>query len=73
MRVYTVGYRLYMADQARLIDVLAKSKADAYDKAVYEAIPEAEDGQIPYSAWVQSVIYQSGKWHDFEVYEGMSY
>lgn len=58
--MYTIMYRLYECGQVKQISVPANNKAAAYDKAVYEIIPDKE-GQIPYSAWVYSKTYQNGK------------
>ena len=54
------------------IDVLAHSKAEAYDKAVFEAIP-AREGETPYSAWVYSVTYNNGNQRFFNTSEGNAY
>lgn len=57
---YTVEYYLNgIYEDMKIIDVVASSKAEAYDKAVYETIPEKE-GRIPYGAWVRSVTYKNG-------------
>lgn len=69
---YWVKYKLYESAEEKGIDVLATSKADAYDKAVYEAIPERE-GETPYSAWVYSVTYQNGNYKRFNTFEGKAY
>ena len=45
MRTYNVRYTMHEADLDRSIDVLANSKAEAYDKAVYELIPEKEKSE----------------------------
>lgn len=58
--MYKIMYRLYEADQVHEISIPARNKAAAYDKAVFEVIPEKE-GQIPYSAWIYSKTYQNGK------------
>ena len=68
--VYCVRYRLYRTHKEQLVDVLARNKFEAYDKAVYEVIPEKE-GHCPYSAWVSSVTYNSGTCHKFNTCEGM--
>lgn len=68
---YYVKYRLYGGNE-KGIDLLAENKADAYDKAVFEKIPEIE-GECPYSAWVYSVTYQNGKYHRFNTSEGNAY
>ena len=47
---------------------LAGSKAEAYDKVVYEILPE-----VPYSAWVSSVTYNNGNYREFNTHEGMPY
>ena len=73
MRAYTVGYRMYSADQEHEISFLADNKADAYNKAVYEQIPVKEGAQ-PYSAWVLSVTYQNGNYRTFRnAWEGNPY
>ena len=50
----------------------ASNKADAYDKAVYELIPE-KHGTYPYSAWVYSVTYNNGNQKFFNTCEGLAY
>lgn len=67
-RTYHVKYRMYSADSEHGIDVLASSKADAYDKAVYDVLPE-----VPYSAWVYSVTYDNGYYKRFNTFEGNPY
>lgn len=66
--VYTVRYN----PGYKMVDVIAKSKAEAYDKAVYELIPAIE-GELPYSAWVASVTYQNGNYREFNTFEGNPY
>lgn len=46
------------------IDVLAKNKGDAYDKAVFEVIPE-KYGKCPFGAYVYSVTYSNGNCREF--------
>ena len=70
--VYTVEYRLNEFSEVRSIDVLASSKAEAYDKAVYEEIMEVEP-YSPYSAWVSSVTYNNGNYRRFNTFEGNPY
>ena len=65
---YCVEYRVYSTDVVNRIGLLAESKEDAYNKAVYELIPEKE-GSIPYSAWVHSVTYQNGNMKVFKTIE----
>lgn len=69
MVAYTVEYKMYMADKVQTVSLLARNKADAYDRAVYEEIPRVE-GHIPYSAWVASVTYQNGNYRRFNTFEG---
>ena len=69
---YWVEYRSNVTGEVRGIDVLARSKADAWDKAYFEAIPERE-GSIPYSAWVANVTYNNGKQRFFNTFEGNPY
>lgn len=59
-------------EEPRSIDVIASSKPDAYDKAVYEIIPEKE-GRIPFSAWVASVTYANGNSKEFRTFCGNPY
>lgn len=72
MKAYAVYYKLHSAAEPKLIDLLAKNKYDAWDKAVYELIPERE-GVHPYSAWVSSVTYNNGNCKYFNTFEGMPY
>ena len=60
MRAYTIHYYLSSGGEGKEITFLAKNRFDAYDKAVYEIIPEMEK-QPPYYAYVYSVKYQNGK------------
>ena len=69
---YHVRYFAYQFAEEKGIDVAARSKAEAYDKAVYEAIPKKE-GEHPYSAWVHSVTYQNGNYKRFNTFEGKPY
>lgn len=59
MKAYTVHYELHLGGETKQISFLAKNKQDAYDKAVYEIIPQME-GTHPYNAYVYSVTYQNG-------------
>lgn len=70
---YTVHYRMSFADTVRFVCVLASSKQEAYDKAVYEAIPKEYAGFYPYSAWVSSVTYNNGNERKFNTFEGLPY
>ena len=71
-KAYYVRYKMTQFGKTNGIDLLAKNKADAYDKAVYELIPKIE-GCIPYSAWVRSVTYQNGNSKIFNTHEGNPY
>lgn len=71
MKAYTVEYRI-IGSEVKRISFLAKNKFDAYDKAVYELIPQKE-GETPYSAWVYSVTYQNGNYRRFNTFEGNPY
>ena len=71
MKAYTVEYRI-IGSVVKRISFLAKNKFDAYDKAVYELIPQ-EEGEMPYSAWVYSVTYQNGNYKRFNTFEGKPY
>ena len=72
MKAYCVKYKMYSTDEPKGIGFLADNKIDAYEKAVYELIPEKE-GSIPYSAWVYSVTYNNGKYRKFNTFEGKPY
>lgn len=69
---YYVKYREFDTGKEKGICVAARSKAEAYDKAVYELIPKKE-GSTPYSAWVESVTYQNGNYRLFNTSEGNAY
>ena len=67
---YHIEYFLNGAyEEQRSVDVCASSKYEAWDKAVYEIIPE-KDGRCPYSAWVTSVTYQNGNSKTFNTSSG---
>jgi len=72
MKAYYVYYKMHSADDRKGIGFLANNKIDAYDKAVYELIPEKE-GSTPYSAWVHSVTYNNGNYRTFNTFEGKPY
>lgn len=72
MKTYYVEYKMSEVDGTKYVCVTAQSKADAYDKAVYETIPNKE-GHLPYSAWVCSVTYSNGKRQEFNTCEGNPY
>lgn len=69
---YRVEYKLFNGGEVKGIDVSARSKEQAYDKAVYESIPKKE-GELPYSAWVASVTYQNGNYREFNTFSGNPY
>ena len=72
-KVYTVEYNLNGPwDKVRRVDVIARNKAEAYDKAVYEILPEIHS-YSPYSAWVASVTYSNGNYRQFGNHEGNAY
>ena len=72
MKAYYVEYKMNEASKVKGIQVLANSKYDAYDKAVYELIPDIEK-YSPYSAWVASVTYNNGNYKTFNTFEGNPY
>lgn len=72
MKTYCIFFKLSRFGAVHMIDVAAKNKEEAYFKAVYEAIPQ-ERSELPYSAWVDSVTYSSGSYHDFHTFEGKPY
>lgn len=66
---YTVRYHMYQHEkEVHMVCVPAASKEEAYDKAVYEVLPE-----VPYSAWVSSVTYNNGNSRYFNTFEGKPY
>lgn len=69
---YYVKYRMHSAADVKGISVVAKNKVEAYEKAVYEAIPKIE-GSLPFSAWVYEVTYANGKRRFFNTCEGLPY
>lgn len=71
-KAYTVAYRMYGNADVSYISFLACSKEDAWDRAVYEVIPD-EEGSYPYSAWVYSVTYNNGNCKYFNTSEGNPY
>lgn len=73
MKPYTVAYKFYKFDITRHIVVLADTKAEAYERAYWEKIPNAWKGEFPYSAWVESVTYQNGNQRFFNTLEGKPY
>lgn len=72
MKSFYVEYKTHSAAHPLGIAIPANNKAEAYDKAVYEAIP-AKEGTIPFSAWVASVTYNNGNYHRFDTFEGLPY
>lgn len=65
---------MYEAADVKQIEMLAQNKADAYDKATYEYIPETE-GSVPYSSWVAGYRknHGIGEVHWFNTFEGKAY
>lgn len=59
-------------DDQQGIDVLARNKEEAYDKAVYEVIPQ-KYGRCPFGAYVASVTYNNGNHRDFNYDYGNAY
>lgn len=73
MHTYYVEYRLDgNYSEVKGLHVAASSKADAYDKAVFEVIP-AKEGKHPYSAWVHSVTFKNGNYRTFNTFGGNPY
>lgn len=70
--VYTVAFTEEAWSVHKEISVIAGSKAEAYDIAVYEEIPNVI-GRLPYGAWVVSVTYQNGNQKFFNTCEGLAY
>lgn len=73
MKEYCVKYLINGTyEEPESIAVYAHNKAEAYDYAVYELIPDIE-GKVPYSAWVYSVKYKSGRIQYFNTCDGLAY
>lgn len=73
MKAYYVYYVMHPYENRLGIMVPAKNKVDAYDKAVFKLIPQKHDGSLPYSAWVHSVTYNNGNYHEFNTCDGLPY
>lgn len=69
MAAYYVRYKMH-GEQVKGIQVPARSKWDAYMTAQYETIPAHENGEAPYSLWVESVTYNNGNYRRFNTFEG---
>lgn len=69
MSAYWVEYRILGEAEVKGIESHARNKEEAWDKAVYELIPEKE-GECPYSAWVSGVTYNNGNYRSFNTFEG---
>lgn len=72
MKAYYVKYIMHPFGTERGVDLLANNKQDAYDKAVYEIIPQKEGG-APYGAYVHSVTYNNGNHKLFNTCVGLPY
>ena len=72
MKAYCIKYKMNQFGEEKAICVVSNTKADAYDIAVYENIPQ-KDGSVPYSAWVESVTYKNGNCKKFNTHEGRLY
>ena len=71
--MYTVEYRMWSNGKVDRVFVSAKNKFEAYMKAYYETIPNENEGELPYSAWVSAVTYQNGNYKTFNTHEGRPY
>ena len=67
--IYNVEYKMYDAGEVLRISVTASTKLEAYNTAMYDAIPKQEGGQA-YSAWVGSVTLKNGELREFNTFEG---
>ena len=72
MKTYCVEYKMHEAAQVKSVDIVAKSKAEAYDKFMYDVVMDIEP-YTPYSAWVASVTYSNGNSVRFNTFEGNPY
>lgn len=70
---FHINYRMTENGQVHFIDIAAKSKLDAYNKARVDAIPAAENGAQPFSVWVVSCTYESGNYRRFNTTEKKPY
>jgi hypothetical protein len=59
-------------DSENEIFINADNKFEAYDKAVYELIPD-QFNHPPYSAWVDSVTNKNGTIRKFNTFEGKAF
>ena len=71
-RKYTIRYRMYQNGPECVLTIDAANCFDAYDKAVFDAIP-AQKGHCPYSAWVEKKKKKNGKTKRFNTFEGKPY
>lgn len=70
MNEYHIAYKMDGTfSSQKTIKIIAKDRVGAYLQAIDTAIPELE-GHQPYSAWVDKVVYKSGKVHLFNNFEG---
>ena len=72
---YTYHIKFWLdshASDEQELDVIAESKADAWEKATFEIIPE-KYGKCPYSAFVASVTYANGNTRRFNTCHGLAY
>lgn len=65
MRTYHIEYMEHSAAEVKGVNVVADSKEEAYDRAVYEIL-----SGTPYAAWVASVTYRNGGFHRFNTFAG---
>lgn len=74
MKAYYVKYLMNGTyDDVQGIMVPARNKAEAYDRATFEMIPEANGGRLPYASWVSSVTYNNGNVRYFNTCDGQAY
>jgi len=73
MKAYYVRYLVNGTyEECKGIQVPAHNKAEAYDIATYELIPQKE-GRVPYASWVSSVTYNNGNVRYFNTCDGLAY
>ncbi len=70
MKAYYVNYRMVFGGEVSGVQVIARNKAHAYTKAIFEEIPKKEH-LFPYNAWVHSVTYNNGKYQIFNTREDL--
>lgn len=72
MKTYHIEYKMHEAADVKSVDVVARSRAEAYDNFMWDVVMDIEP-YTPYSAWVASVTYSNGTYKRFNTFEGNPY